>query len=78
MSVFIHSVAYAFQHRPERSGSDIVKVLNNICRAGNATCRKRLMHDDMNEPLMSNPVNGHPSNLALILCQWMLLQLPPF
>jgi hypothetical protein len=22
------------------------------CRAGNATCRKRLMHGDMNEPLL--------------------------
>jgi hypothetical protein len=31
-----------------------VKVLNNLCRAGNATCRKRLMHDDMNETLSGN------------------------
>jgi hypothetical protein len=48
---------------PDRSGqcrnayatlcmnTDIVGVLNNIFRAGNATCRKHLMHDDMNEPL---------------------------
>jgi hypothetical protein len=53
MSVFIQSVVYAFQHCPERSGSDIVKVLNNICSAGNATCLKRLMHDDINEALLN-------------------------
>jgi hypothetical protein len=38
-----------------RSSTDKVKALNNICRAGNTTCRKRLMHDDMNEPLHGDP-----------------------
>jgi hypothetical protein len=45
----------------------MMKVLNNICRAGNATCRKRLMHDDMNEPYIRVLVDMNSLSLGALM-----------